>query len=131
MIMKCAALTGISPSIISELRSGKARTLELHSAHNIFTLRDVKPGDSLFITSIDLEDVDAGDRGILVDVLSLNMIMKRIEYMTPSHYEERERMSARVRVQYTYNTMVKSVQTRSWGSPFIVEVIRTTSYHAR
>ncbi|WP_286878694.1 DUF473 family protein, partial [Methanoculleus sp. UBA413] len=35
--MKYAALTGISPSVIAELKGGKARTLELCSAHNIIT----------------------------------------------------------------------------------------------
>ncbi|MHC1626477.1 MAG: DUF473 family protein [Methanoculleaceae archaeon] len=129
--MKCAALTGISPAIITELKSGKARTLELHSAHNVITMRCVNPGDHLFITSIDLEDIDTGDRGILVSVLSISIFMRRIEIMNAVHYEERERLIARVRVQYEHNTMVRTVDQRVWGSPLVLDVIRTAGFHAR
>jgi len=55
--MKYAALTGISPSVIAELKSGKARTLELSSAHNIITLTEATPGECLFLTSVNEEDL--------------------------------------------------------------------------
>ena len=78
MTMKYAALTGISPSVIAELKSGKARTLELNSAHNIITLTETSPGECIFITSVNEEDLSPGDPGIMADLLVLNISMKRI-----------------------------------------------------
>ncbi|WP_243669662.1 DUF473 domain-containing protein [Methanoculleus chikugoensis] len=100
--MKYAALTGISPSVIAELKSGKARTLELNSAHNIITLTETAPpGECIFMTSINEEDLSPGDPGgIMVDLLALSIGMRRIEVTNPFFYEERERMSARIKVQF-------------------------------
>lgn len=129
--MICAALTGISPSIIGEIRKGKPRTLELQSAHNIIALTEVNPGDSLFMTSIDLEDLSRGDCGILVDVISITISMKRlVEYLNPFYYEERERMSARIQVRYIDSTITREVEGRDWGKPTCVDVIKAAYYHA-
>ncbi|MFA5237864.1 MAG: DUF473 family protein, partial [Methanoregula sp.] len=51
--MKCAALTGISPEVIRDLRTGKPRTIELQSTHNIVTLDGIEPGPEvhIFMTS--------------------------------------------------------------------------------
>ena len=64
--MSFAALTGISPAIIEELKRGRPRTVELTSAHNVITLTGVKAGDHVFMTSLDMEDLSPGDPGILV-----------------------------------------------------------------
>ena len=39
--MRCAALTGISPEVIKDLRGGKPRTIELQSMHNIVSIAGV------------------------------------------------------------------------------------------
>ncbi|HRR89129.1 MAG TPA: DUF473 domain-containing protein, partial [Methanoculleus sp.] len=105
--MKYAALTGISPSVIAELKSGKPRTLELNSAHNIITLTGTAPGDCIFMTSITEEDLSPGDPGIMVDLLALNISMKRVEVANPVFYEERERMSARIKVRFRGVTIAR------------------------
>jgi hypothetical protein len=129
--MKCAALTGISPSVISELKKGKARTLELQSAHNIITLTSVDPGDCVFLTPVDLDDLTTGDSGIIVDIVSITINMKRmVETITPFFYEERERMSARIKVKYLDSTMAKGVEGHDWSKPTIVEVVKSSCYHA-
>ena len=58
--MKCAALTGISPEIIKDLKAGRPRTIELQSTHNIVTIAEVEPGPEthIFLTSIDLADLE-------------------------------------------------------------------------
>ena len=73
--MTFAALTGISPAIIAELKQGKPRTVELTSAHNVITLTGVKAGDHVFMTSLDCQDLGPGDPGILVQVISLAITM--------------------------------------------------------
>lgn len=131
--MKCAALTGISPDIIKDLKAGKPRTIELQSMHNIVSIVDVKPGpDShIFMTSIDLEDLDPGDQGICVIVLSTSVSMKRMmEFSHGLYFEERERMSARIQVRYCASSVVKKVFREGLFGPTSVEVLKSTCYHA-
>ncbi|KUG20800.1 MAG: DUF473 domain-containing protein [Methanomicrobiaceae archaeon] len=129
--MKYTALTGISPSVIAELKMGKPRTLELQSAHNIISLTDSSPGDCIFMTSIDLEDLSSGDPGIVVSLNAININMKRVvEYLNPLYFEERERMSARIQVRYLDSARVKDVEGQSWGKPTRVELVRSACYHA-
>ena len=130
-VIKCIALTGITEPVLEELKKGKPRTLELQSAHNLISLTVVSPGDGIFLTSVDLDDFTRGDRGIMVKVISLTIQMKRmVEYVSPVYYEERERMSARIQVQYVDNAVSKSVEGTKWGEPTFVEIIRPTCYRA-
>ncbi|HNX17912.1 MAG TPA: DUF473 domain-containing protein [Methanoregula sp.] len=131
--MKCAALTGISPEVIRSLRTGKPRTIELQSTHNIVTIADIEPGPDvhIFMTSIDLEDLSPGDAGICVYLISSMISMKRlVEYSQGVYYEERERMSARVQVKYCSTSVVKEVFHEGLCSPTEVEVLKSSCYHA-
>jgi len=131
--MKCAALTGISPELIRDLRSGRPRTLELQSTQNIVTIASVETGPDvqIFLTSTDVEDVGPGDSGICVDLLSTSISMKRVvEYAQGAYYEERERMSARVQVKYSFSSVVRDVFREKIYSPIFVEVLKSSCYHA-
>jgi hypothetical protein len=131
--MKCAALTGISPEIIKDLRGGKPRTIELQSMHNIVSIAGVKPDPEshIFMTSIDLEDLDPGDQGICVIVLAVAVSMKRmVEFSHGLYYEERERMSARIQVKYCASSVVKQVFREGVFGPTTVEVLKSSCYHA-
>jgi hypothetical protein len=131
--MKCAALTGISPEVIKELKAGKPRTIELQSTHNIVTIAGVKqdPDTHIFMTSIDLADLGPGDTGICVFVLATSISMKRVvEFMRGSYFEERERMSARVQVKYCAPSVVKAVFHDGLCQPTYVEVLKSSCYHA-
>jgi len=131
--MKCAALTGISPEVIKDLRAGKPRTIELQSTHNIMSIAGVKPGpDShIFMTSVDIEDLDPGDHGICVIVLATSVSMKRmVEFAHGAYYEERERMSARIQVKYCASSVVREVYREGVFGPTSVEVLKSCCYHA-
>jgi uncharacterized protein len=129
--MECAALTGISPDLIRELKKGRARTLELQSAHNVVTLGGVTPGNPVFLTSTDMEDLGAGDQGIVVEVMSLSISMKRIvEFSSGWVFEERERMSARVKVKHCCASAVKAVIREGMFTPVTVDVVKCCAYHA-
>jgi hypothetical protein len=129
--MSFAALTGISPAIIADLKQGRPRTVELASAHNVITLTGVKAGDHVFMTTLDCADLGPGDTGIMVEVNSLAISMKRtLEITNPLYFEERERMSARVQVRYCGTSSVKKVESRGMGRPVKVEVVKTTCFHA-
>ncbi len=129
--MKCAALTGIAPEVIRELKAGKPRTLELESTHNVVTVAEISPGGHAFLTSIDRNDLTQGDTGIIVDVIGLSINMKRtIGYVNGLHFEERERLSARIQVRYCGTSVVKSVEQEGLWHPVSVEIARCTCYHA-
>ena len=129
--MSFAALTGISPAILTELRQGRPRTVELTSAHNVITLADVKSGDHLFLTSTDCADLGPGDPGIMVLVTSVAISMKRtIEFTNAVYFEERERMAARVQVKYCGTSSVRQVESRGMGRPVLIDVVKTTCFHA-
>ncbi len=66
--MEIPALTSLSPEILKELKRGLPRTLEVQSAHNVITIANVNPGDHIFMTSVDPEDLSPGDRGIVANV---------------------------------------------------------------
>lgn len=129
--MNCYALTGISPEVIRELQRGKPRTIELQSTHNVVTLAGLEPGSSVFMTSVDLEDISPGDTGIIVELISVNITMKRIvEFTQGLHYEERERMSARIKVKCIGSSTVKTVSLESMIRPVSVDVVKSACYHA-
>jgi hypothetical protein len=131
--MRCPALTSISPDIIRDLKSGRARTIEIQSTHNIITLANIIPGPNthLFMTSIDMEDLAPGDSGICVYVLAVNITMKRIfEFMHGLPYEERERMSARIQVKYCASSVVKAAYHEGMIQPTAVDVLKSSCYHA-
>lgn len=131
--MICAALTGISPEVIKDLKAGKPRTIELQSTHNIMSIAGIKPGpDShIFMTSVDLEDLDRGDPGICVIVLAISVSMKRlVEYSHGLYFEERERMSARIQVKYCASSVVRQVFHEGLFGPTTVEVLKSSCYHA-
>jgi uncharacterized protein len=131
--MKCAALTSISPEIIRDLKSGRPRTIELQSTHNIVTIAALEPGPDthIFMTSIDIEDLSPGDAGICVYLLATNLSMKRIvEFSHGTLYEERERMSARVQVKFCAASVIKAVFHEGLTKPTEVEVLKSSCYHA-
>lgn len=131
--MRCAALTGIAPQVIRDLRAGRPRTIELQSTHNVVTIASVVPGPDthLFMTSIDLEDLGPGDSGICVFVISSSITMKRmVEFSQGNYFEERERMSARVQVKYCASSVIKQVFHEGLMQPTEVEVFKSSCYHA-
>jgi uncharacterized protein len=134
MMMKCAALTGISPDIIRDLKAGRPRTIELQSTHNIVTVAEIVPGPDthIFMTSVDLADLSPGDTGICVFLLSSIISMKRMtEFSHGMYFEERERMSARIQVKYCASSVVKVVFHEDLCcSPNFVEVFKSSCYHA-
>ncbi|NYT07877.1 MAG: DUF473 domain-containing protein [Methanomicrobiales archaeon] len=129
--MNCYALTSIAPEIIRELQRGKARTLELQSTHNVITLAGLEPGSAVFMTSENLEDLTPGDTGIIVELIAISITMKRmVEFTQGLHYEERERMSARIKVRCIGSSTVKTVCMETLFRPVSVDVVKSACYHA-
>ncbi|MDO8841377.1 MAG: DUF473 domain-containing protein [Methanocalculus sp.] len=129
--MMVAALTGISSHVISDLKLGKPRTIELQSAHNVITLSEVNPGDHIFLTAIAPEDISAGDSGIILEVQMVSISMKRmVEYSHASFFEERERTSARVQLKYCGTSIIKEVGDKACCKATRLDVVKCTCFHA-
>jgi hypothetical protein len=129
--MHCPALTGISPETIRELKFGKARTLELQSTHNVITVGGISPGSHVFLTFVDLDDLTIGDPGIMVEISAISLTMKRIiEFSGGSHFEERERLSARIKVRYCCNSTVKGLVQNEMFKPLQIDVVKCACFHA-
>ena len=131
--MKCPALTGISPEVIKELRTGRPRTIELQSTHNIVTIAGIEPGPKthIFLTPVGLADLSPGDKGICAEILSTSISMKRtVEYAQGAYYEERERMSARLQIKYYGLSVVKEVFNEGMTLPTEVDVLKSACTHA-
>jgi hypothetical protein len=129
--MEVPALTSLSPDILQELKRGLPRTLEVQSAHNVITVAGVEPGTHIFMTSVDSDDLSPGDRGVLADVLTIGVTMKRIvEFSFGSHFEERERTSVRIQVRYCADSTVKGIVSRETLAPTRVDVVRAPHCHA-
>jgi len=131
--MRCAALTGIAPEVIRDIKAGRPRTIELQSTNNIVTMATVEPGPTthIFMTSIELDDLGPGDAGICAYVISSSISMKRmVEFSHGKFYEERERMSARVQVKYCASSIIKEVFHEGLMAPTEVEVLKSACYHA-
>ena len=129
--MMVAALTGISPIVIADLKLGKPRTIELQSTHNVITLSEVNPGDHIFLTAITPDDLSPGDSGIILDVQMISISMKRvIEYSHGTFFEERERTSARIQLKYCGTSIVKEVGNKTCCKATYVDVVKHTCFHA-
>lgn len=130
-MMEVPALTSIAPEILRELKRGLPRTLEVQSAHNVVSIAGIEPGTHLFMTSVDPDDLSPGDRGILVDVLTIGVSMKRIvEFSYASYYEERERTAVRLQVRYCAESTIKMVVANETLQPTMVDVVRMPCCHA-
>ncbi len=130
--MECIALSGIHQSVIDELRKGIPRTIELTSAHNVISIANVSPGNRLFMTPVDCEDLSVGDTGIIVEVLSIAISMKHLVEVTPTqHIMERERMSARIKVRFIQNTTIRAtVNPCRLTEPRLVDIVRPVTFRA-
>ena len=130
--MECIALTGIFPMVIDELRKGIPRTVEVTSAHNVISLSQVNPGSKIFLTSVDCEDIEMGDIGIVVEVLSVVVTMKHTVESGHGYYiMEREKLTARCKLKFLANSTIRaSVNRCSIIEPRIVDVVRPVAFHA-
>ncbi|HMK16229.1 MAG TPA: DUF473 family protein, partial [Methanomicrobiales archaeon] len=70
-------------------------------------------------------------QGIMVLVNSVSISMKRIiEFTNPMYFEERERTAARIQVRLCGTASVKHVESRGMGRPVLVDVVKSTCFHA-
>jgi len=130
--MECIVLTGITPNVIKEMQKGIPRTIELNSAHNIISVACVSPGEQVFLTSVDCEDIHSGDTGIIVEIMAVSINMKQHVDITHNMYiVEREQSYARIKIKYIANSTIKSITECSLTKPRKVDVVRPAWFHAK
>ena len=128
--MKCITLTGISKATIDELKRGTPRTVELTSANNIISLAGAAIDSDIFLTSIDCEDITAGDSGIIVHLLSSTIFMKHTVELNAGHICERERLTARIKVKFVSTAKIRTAPACVLTQATVADIIKPTGYLA-
>jgi len=130
--MQCVALTGINREVLEDLARNQVRTIELRSAHNIFSVVNMSLGDTVFLTFTSLHDISSGTPGLLALVRSLDVRMHRVTGQYGALCcEERETMYARVQVVLRNRGKVRRTLPTSMGGPTYVEVDEQLFYKAQ
>ncbi len=130
--MECVILTGISAHVIKELKKGIPRTIELNSAHNIISVAGVKPGESIFMTSENCEDLNPGDTGIILELIALSINIKQsVDVAHGMYVIERERTFARIKAKYIGDSTIKAILECTLINPRRVEVVRPVRFRAK
>jgi hypothetical protein len=129
--MKCVALTGINKDVLDDLGNQQMRTIELRSAHNIFSIVNVNLGETIFLTSTSMHDLKPGTPGILAVTRTLDVRMHRITEQYGLCCEERETMYARVQVVLRNRASVSGVLPLNVGEPTLVEANEIVYYEAK
>ncbi|MDY6965552.1 MAG: DUF473 domain-containing protein [Halobacteriota archaeon] len=129
--MSYTSLTDILDSVINDLRDQRIKTIEIRSAHNLFSVLNMNVGDKIFLTSATPQDITCGTKGLIAKVIGLHTMMHRVYHGTEQFYEEREALVARIQLQLHGFGRVKSVEEIKLGKPTIVEADDVLYYEAR
>ena len=130
-IMECVALTGISDSVMKELKNHVLRTIEIRSPHNFFAVLRVNAGDHIFLTNTSAQDVTGGTVGVIARVLKHQISTHKILQNNELFYEEREMTMARIQFEPKHITRVHKVLCSEIGEVARVVVDETSHYEAR
>jgi hypothetical protein len=128
--MECVTFTGISKVTMDELKRGIPRTVELTSANNIISLASAAIDTDIFLTSVDCEDITAGDPGIIVHLISSTIFMKHTVEMSASHICERERLTARMKVKFVSTAKIRTAPACVFTKATVADIIKATGYVA-
>ncbi len=130
--MRHLALTGIAKDSIDDLIRKRVRTFELRSAHNVPAVIDVRVGDELFVTDTSRHDLEIGTTGLLARVRNKEISMQKVSHRVGDFYEEREIMSARVKLELRERTCrLRGIDDEGPGKPIVVETAEVCHYEGR
>lgn len=129
--MECVALTGISESVIKELKNHVLRTIEIRSPQNFFAALKINAGDYIFLTHTSAQDVTGGTVGILARVLKHQISTHRILQSNEMFYEECEMTMARLQLEPKYVTRIRKILCNEIGEVTRAVVDETSHYEAR
>ncbi|WP_456372621.1 DUF473 family protein [Methanocaldococcus sp.] len=92
--MRVYGIFGIKESAINELIENHIKTFTIINAYNLETLKNLKEGDFIFITSTLKQDLRNGSEGVLCKVLEVSIIPQII-----TGFEEKEVVAGRLKVE--------------------------------
>jgi hypothetical protein len=129
--MEYRTLTGISHSVINELRDHMLRTLEIRSPRNFLAALDIKAGEGIFLTSTSAQDLTVGTVGVLGQVVQHQIATHRIINGNDDFYEERETTIIRLQLKPRCPGRVRRVLENRIGEVTVVEAEAVSFYDAR
>jgi len=93
-IMKVYGLFGINENAINDFIENHIKTFTIINALNLETVKNLKEGDLVFITSTLREDLRNGTEGILGRVINVSLVPQMI-----NGFEEKEIIAGRVQLE--------------------------------
>jgi len=91
-------ITGISRAIIEDILRRMTRTIELRSAHNVFTAIKVEVGNCVFLTPAKLYDIERGTSGVIAEVVGKEVMSHSMFFSSDRYIEESEMTVVRLRL---------------------------------
>ena len=92
--MKVYGLFGISENAINNFIENHVKTFTIINALNLETVKNLKEGDLVFITSTLREDLRNGTEGVLGRVIGVGLVPQIV-----NGFEEKEIIAGRVQVE--------------------------------
>lgn len=129
--MEYVALTGISESAISELKTHQLRTIEIRSPQNFFTSLNVNVGDYIFLTHTSIQDLTHGSTGIIAKVIKHQLSTHRTITGNDIFFEEHETMMIRLQLQTKGIARISKVLSNEVGKETRVIAEDMCFYEAR
>jgi hypothetical protein len=119
--MQYLVLSGISPYVLRELEHNRIKTIEIRSPHNFLSALESSVGDLIFLTSISLDDLSPGAKGIIASIREKQISMHRMVQKSNEMYEEAEYQIARLKLEIRGHGRVRRAISCSAGEPAVVD----------
>ncbi len=124
--MRLLTLTGISKKVLNELIEYGIKTIEIRSAHNLYTLMRANPGDLLFLTYKSYEDITPGTEGVIARLRRKELGIRKC-YGIEEETDECETIFARIQVEFVNVGRVIRPEEQEFGREFFV-YLKVTFY---
>ena len=113
------AITAIDWNEMEDLLRHGIKTYELVCADHIAVAKKVKKGKQIYLTNLSKQDVEKGTKGILAEVLNIEVGYWRT---VPREFDEKELLTARIQVKYLDEVQVVKVKDNGMGNCTEVDV---------
>ncbi|ABE51868.1 DUF473 domain-containing protein [Methanococcoides burtonii] len=129
--MEYAALTGISDTVISELKGHLLRTIEIRSPQNFFTSLDFDVNDHIFLTRTSAQDIMRGTSGVVAQVVKHHVSTHKMITGNDTFYEEYESMIIRLQLKPIGVARINNIISNELGKVTLVDAEQICFYEAR
>ncbi|NPE29042.1 DUF473 domain-containing protein [Methanococcoides sp. SA1] len=129
--MEYVALTGISDTVLSELKDHLLRTIEIRSPQNFFTSLNLDVNDHIFLTRTSAQDIMRGTPGVVAQVVKHHVSTHKTITGNDTFYEEHESMMIRLQLKSIGVARINNIISNELGKVTLVDAEQICFYEAR